>query len=113
MEPLHVRDSVKQLDETSWLIGSKHILRHLGGSRKEQDCLWENTSNGSSYTLSAAPVPLPEAGPLDPHGYARQIHDAGDVSAVFSFGDALIIKVRVATMSTRREPETRAFLAGN
>jgi hypothetical protein len=25
----HVRDSVKQIDETSWLIGSKHILRYV------------------------------------------------------------------------------------
>ena len=30
---------------------------------------------------------------------------------MFSFGDALIIKVRVANDNTRREPETLAFLA--
>ncbi|POR31094.1 Kinase-like domain-containing protein [Tolypocladium paradoxum] len=108
--PIHVRDSVKQIDKTSWLVGSKHVLRHVQGPRRE-DCLWENSSDGSYYTLSAAPVPPPDAGPLAPDGHALQIHDAGDVSAVFSFGDALIIKVRIANDNTRREPETLAFLA--
>ncbi|KAK4201564.1 kinase-like domain-containing protein [Triangularia verruculosa] len=108
---IHVRDSVKQIDKASWLVGSKHVLRHLQGPRKE-DCLWENSSDGSYYTLSTAPVPLPDAGPLAPNGHASQIHDAGDASAVFCFGDALIIKVRIAEDGTRREPETIAFLAG-
>jgi serine/threonine protein kinase len=34
------------------------------------------------------------------------------VSAVFSFGNALILKVRIADEGTRREPKTLAFLAG-
>ena len=110
MDTIHVRQSVQQIDNTSWLIGRKHVLRHVQGPRQE-GCLWENSSDGSYYTLSAAPVPAPDAGPLAPDGHARQIHDAGDVSAVFSFGDALIVKVRVANDSTRREPETLAFLA--
>lgn len=108
---MHVRDSVRQIDETSWLVGTKHILRHVQGPPNEDDCLWENASDSSHYTLSAAPEPPPHEGPLAPGGHARQIHDAGDVSAVFNFGDTLIIKVRIATADTRREPETLAFLA--
>lgn len=80
--------------------------------RKEDcNCLWENSRDGSYYTLSAAPVSRPDAGPLAPDGHARQIHDAGDASAVFRFGDSLIIKIRIANDNTRREPETLAFLA--
>ncbi|KAH6641670.1 kinase-like domain-containing protein [Chaetomium tenue] len=108
--PIPVRDSVKQIDANSWLIGSKHALRRLQGPR-EGVCLWENPDNDSYYTLSEVPVPQPVAGPLAPDGHARQIHDAGDVSAVFSFGDEIIIKIRLATDETRREPETLAFLA--
>jgi hypothetical protein len=81
--PIPVRDSVKQIDANSWLVGSKHVLHHVQGPR-EGDCLWESPSDGSYYTLSAAPVPR---------------------------GDGLIIKIRIATENTRREPETLAFLA--
>lgn len=108
---MHVRDSVRQIDETSWLVGAKYILHQIQGAPKDDDFLWKNPLDGSHYTLSAAPEPPPNAGALDPGGHARQIHDAGDVSAVFKFGDAFIIKVRVATADTRREPETLAFLS--
>lgn len=37
---MHVRDSVRQIDETSWLVGTKHILRHVQGPPNEDDCLW-------------------------------------------------------------------------
>jgi hypothetical protein len=53
------------------------------------------------------PLPLLHSGP----SHVRQIHDAGDASAVFSFGDALILKVRLADEGTRREHETLAYLA--
>ena len=107
---VHVRDSVKQIDATSWLVGSTHILRLVQGPR-EGGCLWENAQDGSYYTLSAAAAPRPDAGPLPPDGHARQVHEAGESSAVFGFGDSLIIKIRNACDNTRREPETLAFLA--
>ncbi|KAG7294592.1 hypothetical protein NEMBOFW57_004668 [Staphylotrichum longicolle] len=110
--PIHVRDSVRQIDSTSWLIGRSHILRHIQGPY-DGDCLWKNTTTANScYTLSPAPSPPPCTTPLlpdDPH--VRQIHDAGNASAVFSFGNEIIIKVRIACDGTRREPETLAFLA--
>lgn len=107
---IHVRDWVMQIDATSWLIGNKHILRHTQGPRKEDcNCLWENPNDGSHYTLSAAPVPRSNVGPLAPGGHARLIHDAGDESAVFSFGDSLIIKIRITNDDTRQEPKSWRF----
>ena len=105
-----MRDSVKQIDASSWLIGSRHILHRVQGP-PEGTYLWANPSNSSHYTLSAAPVPQPDTSPLAHDGHARQVHDAGDTSAVFSFNDEIIIKIRLATDETRREPETLAFLA--
>lgn len=106
-QPIHLTrqpctcETVRQIDETSWLVGTRHILRHVQGpAPKENDCLWENIHDGSHYTLSPAPTPPPDAGPLALSGHARKIHDAGDGSAVFNFGDALIIKVRTATANT-------------
>ncbi|KFH40584.1 hypothetical protein ACRE_087220 [Hapsidospora chrysogenum ATCC 11550] len=41
---------------------------------------------------------------LPPDSYVRQIHDAGHASAVFCFGDAImILKVRLADEGKRRE----------
>ncbi|KAK3296832.1 kinase-like domain-containing protein [Chaetomium fimeti] len=108
--PIHVRDSVQQIDADSWLVGRKHVLRRAQGPA-EGPCLWVNPSNTSYYTLTDAPVPQPATTPLFPDGHARQIHDAGDISAVFSFANEIIIKIRLATASTRREPETLAFLS--
>ncbi|EAQ85825.1 hypothetical protein CHGG_07078 [Chaetomium globosum CBS 148.51] len=59
----------------------------------------------------SSPACCRPARPWDPDGHDRQIHDAGDVSAVFSFGDEIVIKIRLATDETRREPETLASLA--
>ncbi|KAK4123974.1 hypothetical protein N657DRAFT_664059 [Parathielavia appendiculata] len=87
----HVRDWNKQIDETSWLIGSKHIIRHVPGPC-EANYIWKNDKDGSCYILSEEVDPVPDAGPLPPDGHVRQIHDAGDASAVFSFSDALILK---------------------
>lgn len=106
----HVRDSVKQIDTTAWLIGSKYVLRHVQEPCKNT-YLWNNSSDGSCYTLSAAPIPLPDAGPPPLDSHVRQVHDAGDASAVFRFGDALILKVRLADDGTRREHKILGFLA--
>jgi hypothetical protein len=109
---IHVRDSVRQIDSTSWLVGRTHVLRHIQGPYDGDDCLWKSTTTKSCYTLSPAPSPPPATIPLPPDGtHARQIHDAGDASAVFSFGDEIIVKVRIACDGTRREPETLAFLS--
>ncbi|KAH7016272.1 uncharacterized protein B0I36DRAFT_368835 [Microdochium trichocladiopsis] len=107
----HVRDSVRQIDNTTWLIGTSHVLR-LEQGPGNSGSLWENSSDGSSYDLSRAPEPLPNARPIPDNSHVRQIHDAGDASAVFAFGDALILKIRLATHGTRQEPETLALLAG-
>ncbi|KAL2257744.1 hypothetical protein VTK26DRAFT_9224 [Humicola hyalothermophila] len=87
---IQVRDPVMQIDAASWLAVSKHVPRHTQGPRPEEGC-------GRL--------------PLVPDGHARRIHDAGDVSAVFSFGESLIVKARIADNNTRRESETLAFLA--
>ncbi|KAI3326669.1 kinase-like domain-containing protein [Xylariaceae sp. AK1471] len=105
-----VRDSVKQINDISWLIGSKHILRHIQGPYAGK--YLQKNSDGSCYTLSDAPATLPDAGPIPQTSHVRQVHDAGDASAVFSFGDKLILKVKLISEGGRpQEHETLAFLA--
>ncbi|KAI4869462.1 kinase-like domain-containing protein [Hypoxylon rubiginosum] len=49
---------------------------------------------------------------VPPNSHARQIHDAGDASAVFSFGNTLILKVKLTKGDAAlREHKTLAFLS--
>ncbi|KAL5884470.1 hypothetical protein ACKVWL_003453 [Pyricularia oryzae] len=105
LEP--IRDSVKKINETSWLIGHKHILRLI--QKRPETCLWES-SDGWCYVLDDAPATLPGTEPISKDGHARLIHDAGDASAVFDFGESLILKVKIAGAGPQ-EDETLAFLA--
>ncbi|KAB5513029.1 hypothetical protein GE09DRAFT_1163633 [Coniochaeta sp. 2T2.1] len=70
----HVRDSVKQITDDSWLIGSVHVLCYVQGpSGSDDDCLWKYTRDGSTYTLSTAPAPLPDTSSLPSDGHFRLI----------------------------------------
>ncbi|KAI1119967.1 kinase-like domain-containing protein [Nemania abortiva] len=105
-----VRDSVEQIDNASWLIGRKYILRHIQ-EEYAGEYLHRN-SDGSCYTLSIAPTMLPVASSIPETSHARLIHDAGDASAVFSFGSALILKVKlVGEGGMPQEHDILAFLA--
>ncbi|KAI2613361.1 kinase-like domain-containing protein [Hypoxylon sp. NC1633] len=116
----HIRDSLKQIDKTSWLVGDKYIVRYFQGqgegASEGENCLWKSHSGSSYYTISDTPstCTLPSA-TLPSDGHVRQIHDAGDSSAVFRFGEALILKVKtlspVASRFSLQEHKTLAFLA--
>ncbi|KND86163.1 hypothetical protein TOPH_09213 [Tolypocladium ophioglossoides CBS 100239] len=101
--PIHVRDSIKQIDKTSPRGSSEASTSSVTSKGRVGRTACGRTA------ATAHTIPSLHAGPLAPDGHARQIHDAGDVSAVFSFSDALIIEVRISNDNTRREPETLAF----
>ncbi|KAH9432798.1 hypothetical protein MCOR02_007477 [Pyricularia oryzae] len=126
----HVRDSVAQIDANTWLIGTQNIIQKLQHdetpceNRPNQRCMWRNDSDGACYMLYPAPFRLPKVSPLpaaSSDSHVRQIHDAGDVSAVFKFGDSLILKVKIrsseqkgdstAVLTQPYEHETLAFLS--
>ncbi|KAH9910001.1 protein kinase-like domain-containing protein [Xylariomycetidae sp. FL2044] len=110
-----------------FVIRSRKSMRHRGSlgvprscalskdpphQGEEGECLMEN-NDGSCYTISRAPPTLPRAELLRPDGHVRLIHDAGDVSAVFSFGNTLILKVRSMNHPSPSDEEhkTLAFLS--
>ncbi|QBZ64432.1 hypothetical protein PoMZ_06130 [Pyricularia oryzae] len=125
----HVRDSVAQIDANTWLIGTQNIFQKLQHdetpceNRPNQRCMWRNDSDGAYYMLYPAPFRLPKVSPLpaaSSDSHVRQIHDAGDVSAVFKFGHSLILKVKIRSTSEQEETavltkpyehETLAFLS--
>jgi len=93
----HVREPVKQIDKNSWLIGTKSILRRRSSPLAEY--LWKD-NNGFWYSLLNATSPLPAAGPLPSASHIRQVNDAEDASAAWSFGDAFL-KVKLTPQDFR------------
>ncbi|KAK2591452.1 hypothetical protein QQS21_010861 [Conoideocrella luteorostrata] len=105
----HVRDSVKQIRENLWLIGDKAILHRSPAFVPEFS--WK-ASDGSYYTISDVSVPAPSAGALPPDSIIRQVHDAGDASAVWSLGDAFLkVKLLQDRTGATRERVTLEWLA--
>jgi hypothetical protein len=106
--PGHVRDSLKEIDENSWLIDNKLLLQRLASA---QDYMWKD-SNGWHFTVSDAPSPLPETKPLSPDSPLKLVYDVGDASVVFDLGDAFLkVKKRHEFRDITPEPVTLRWLA--
>ncbi|TPX14898.1 uncharacterized protein E0L32_005007 [Thyridium curvatum] len=106
----HVRNSVKQIDGDSWLIGEKLVLHK---KQSAQEWLWRDSNDGCYYSIAEAPTPLPITIPLQSNSYVRLVHDAGDALAVWSFGDAFLkVKLVQDRTAATREHVTLRWLAG-
>ena len=104
-----VRDSVKQIEENSWLIGDKAILHRSLSPVLHYS--W-TSDDGSFYTLSDAFFPQLQVKPLSSNSIIRQVHDAGDASAVWSFGNAFLkIKLFQDRKQATKEHTTLDWLA--
>lgn len=105
-----VRDGVKQVDEYTWLIGEKFLLHRstvrLGGIGIAR---WKD-ADGSYYTLTDAPTPLPAASALPSSPHITKVHDLGDASAVFSIGDNAFCKIKEHRKDEASEAATLKFL---
>ncbi|KAG8408401.1 hypothetical protein J3459_017812 [Metarhizium acridum] len=100
-----VRESIREIDQNSWLIGGKILLSRASLS----DCDWQD-GNGAGFKISDAPSPLPESRPLSPTSEIKLVYDAGDVSAVFSVGD-VFCKARILDIpDVTREHVTLAWM---
>lgn len=105
MGELHVRDSIREVDDQNWLIGDRLLLSRTTSS----DGAWAD-GNGGRYRLSQAPSPLPPSQPLSDTSEIKLVHDAGDASAAFRVGEAFC-KVRALDMlGVTREHTTYAWL---
>ncbi|KAB5515598.1 kinase-like domain-containing protein [Coniochaeta sp. 2T2.1] len=104
----HVRDSVRQIDPQSWLIGGEFVVSRR---RSAQGSLWGD-SHGWGYTILDPPPFPPSTSPLPPESHVRLIHDAGDASAVWTFGHAFLkVKLVQDTNTATEEHVTLKWLA--
>ncbi|KAJ5142499.1 uncharacterized protein N7515_001286 [Penicillium bovifimosum] len=104
-----VRESIKQVDANTWLVGPLQLCRSNGYS---DTSTWYDLDDDVSYTLTNASVPPPPTVPLSEDLPFRLIYDVGDSSAVWSVGNSAFCKVKLRVLGTTSEAATLAFVHG-
>ncbi|CAG8205625.1 unnamed protein product [Penicillium salamii] len=103
-----VRESIKQVDENTWLIGALILHRSSGYS---DTATWYDRGDDLIYILTDAPDPAPPFVPLPPnHPNIVLVYDVGNRSAVWSLGNSTFCKVKVRVNDTTREATTLGFV---
>ena len=105
-----VRESLKQIDADSWLIGTRSILKRTSTAATAGH-LWES-SDGSFYSICDAPTPPPQASVLPPDSPFQKAHDAGNAAAAWDLGDAFLkVKLVQDRRGVTEEHNTLDWLA--
>ncbi|CRG89756.1 hypothetical protein PISL3812_06795 [Talaromyces islandicus] len=106
MEPL--RESIKQVDADTWLIGPVMLYRSKGYL---ETSTWYDQSDDFSYTVTSAPTPLPTAVPwsADDSDF-KLVYDVAEQSAVWSLGNSAFCKIKLYADSTTSEATTLAHV---
>ncbi|KAJ9481352.1 hypothetical protein VN97_g12129 [Penicillium thymicola] len=102
-----VRESIKQVDANTWLIGPLQLRRSKGYS---DTCTWYDEGDDVSYTLTNASAPPPPTVPLSENDPFRLVYDVGDSSAVWSVGNSAFCKVKLRVLGTTPEATTLSFV---
>lgn len=97
----HVRDAIKEVDQSTWLIGKDILLRRFSNPSDRPDdgfAMWMDEKDKSCYTLTDAPSPRPAASPMPPVcPLFTKLDDAGDCLVSTAIGNSVILKVRRLT----------------
>lgn len=76
-----VRESIKQVDQNTWLIGDLILPSSSGRSDASS---WYDPTDTISYTFTKAPKPPPPAAPLLAHNpRIALVYEAGDSPALW------------------------------
>ena len=102
-----VRECIRQVDSSTWLIGTFILHR---SSCPSKSATWNDDSDGSSYTLTAAPTPRPAATSLpDDHSLIKQVYKAG-YGSTWSIRSNAFCKVHPITEGKTPEATTLEFV---
>lgn len=102
-----LRESIKQVDANTWLIGPLQVRRSKGYS---DTCTWYDEGDDASYTLTNASAPLPPTVQLSENDPFQLVYDVGDSSAVWSVGNSAFCKVKLCRQGVTSEAATLKFV---
>jgi hypothetical protein len=102
----HIRRSLKQIDQYTWLIGDLILRRILGPS---EFIAWKD-DDGSNFSLMVAPRPLPSTTIEVDSPHIKLIHEAGDASAIWSIGNNAVCKARYTLPGITPESTTLKYV---
>ncbi|OAG04876.1 uncharacterized protein CC84DRAFT_1196889 [Paraphaeosphaeria sporulosa] len=103
----HIKQSLKQINPESWLVGSL-ILRRL--PYFSENAVWNDSDDNSSYELKQAPNLYDWTAMELDSPYITLIHEAGDASAVWSIGNNAFCKVKYIERGVTPESVTLNFV---
>ncbi|KAI1906270.1 hypothetical protein LOZ61_006770 [Ophidiomyces ophidiicola] len=103
-----VRDTIRQVSESSWLVGDLLLQRFPGLSIS---ATWNDPAANAHYTLTDAPSPPPASTvvPAD-SPVITKIYDAGDATAVFAIDHCVVLKIKCYTPNFTSEVTTLDFV---
>lgn len=108
----HLNDSIREVNNSSWLIANTLLLTHYsspGNIPTDQAC-WSD-SNGGYFALSPAPQPRPDSKPLtEDSSSISRVHAVDNQAAVWRAGEAFIKAHHIDYPDVTREHATLQFL---
>lgn len=103
----HIRNSLRQVDSNTWLIGSFLLQRSSTPSDK---ATWVDEIDNSSYTVTEAPASHHLTASEPNNTYVSVVHEAGDASIVWAIGSSAICKIRYIEEDVTPESVTLNFV---
>ncbi|KAI0183532.1 hypothetical protein EV127DRAFT_376691 [Xylaria flabelliformis] len=103
-----IGNSLRQIDDDSWLVAGSLLLCHKAVPGSEL-ASWSDGSDGF-FILSDAPTPPPETQPLSKTCEIRKVYDAGGASVVWRVGKAFIKLKEMISSDATKEHTTLEYL---
>lgn len=110
----HLNDSIREVDEKSWLIANTLLLTRSSSPPPDKvptDRACRSDSNGGHFALSSAPEPLPDSRSLtEDSSSISRVHAVDNQAAVWRAGEAFIKAHHMDHPHVTREHVTLQFL---
>ena len=104
-----IKLSLRQIDETSWMIGNFTLRRSPFLS---DTATWNDSSDTSIYTIEKLSAEQPVTTSFVDSPYIKLIHETGYESAVWSIGGVAVCKARFTIDDVASESATLNFVYG-